>query len=109
MIASWAPSLNAQGLAITASPDGSRGYVAGDFTAVNGAARNRVVALDGSTGAVIAGFAPNVSSRVRSLAATADTLYLFHERTGQRSLPLAPADFDQPAAAAERIWETLGL
>ena len=41
--------------------------------------------------------------------ATADTLYLFHERTGQRSLPLAPADFDQPAAAAERIWETLGL
>jgi hydroxymethylbilane synthase len=41
--------------------------------------------------------------------ATADTLYLFHERSGQRSLPITPADFDQPAAAAERIWKTLGL
>ena len=41
--------------------------------------------------------------------ATADTLCLFHERTGQRTLPLAPTDFDQPAAAAERIWKTLGL
>ncbi len=41
--------------------------------------------------------------------ATVDTLYLFHERTGQRTLPLAAADFDQPAAAAERIWKALGL
>jgi len=41
--------------------------------------------------------------------ATADTLYLFHERTGQRSLTITPADFDEPAAAAERIWQTLGL
>jgi hydroxymethylbilane synthase len=41
--------------------------------------------------------------------ATADTLYLFHERTGQRQLPLAPADFDQPAVAVERIWKALGL
>ncbi|HTZ19483.1 MAG TPA: hydroxymethylbilane synthase [Opitutaceae bacterium] len=41
--------------------------------------------------------------------ATADTLYLFHEQTGQRQLPLTPADFDLPAAAVERIWKTLGL
>ena len=41
--------------------------------------------------------------------ATADKLYLFHERTGQRQLPLVPADFDQPAAAVERIWKALGL
>ena len=41
--------------------------------------------------------------------ATAETLYVFHERTGQRRLPLAPVDFDQPAATAERIWKTLGL
>ena len=41
--------------------------------------------------------------------ATADTLYLFDERTGQRTLPLVPADFDQPAAATERILKTLGL
>jgi hydroxymethylbilane synthase len=41
--------------------------------------------------------------------ATADTLYVFHERTGQRSLPITPADFDQPEAATERIWRMLGL
>ena len=41
--------------------------------------------------------------------ATVDTLYLFHERTGRRSLPITPADFDQPEAATERIWKTLGL
>jgi hydroxymethylbilane synthase len=41
--------------------------------------------------------------------ATADTLYVFHEQTGQRSLPLSPANFDQPAAAVARILQTLGL
>jgi hydroxymethylbilane synthase len=41
--------------------------------------------------------------------ATADKLYVFHEQTGPRDLPLMAADFDQPAAAAERIVQTLGL
>ena len=41
--------------------------------------------------------------------ATPDTLYVFHEKTGLRSLPLTPADFDQPAIAMERILKTLGL
>ncbi len=41
--------------------------------------------------------------------ATPDLLYVFHEATGPRSLPLTPADFDQPAAAADRIVQTLGL
>ncbi len=41
--------------------------------------------------------------------ATADTLYVFHEQTGPRRLPLTAADFDQPAAAAERIVQAMGL
>ena len=41
--------------------------------------------------------------------ATPDTLYVFHEKTGLRSLPLTPADLDQPAIAMERILKTLGL
>ena len=41
--------------------------------------------------------------------ATADTLHFFHEKIGARHLPLAPADFDQPAAAAARILQALGL
>jgi hydroxymethylbilane synthase len=41
--------------------------------------------------------------------ATTDTLYVFHEQCGLRTLPLTPADFDQPAAAVDRILKTLGL
>jgi hydroxymethylbilane synthase len=41
--------------------------------------------------------------------ATADTLYVFHEQTGPRRLPLTPEDFDQPAAAVGRILQGLGL
>lgn len=41
--------------------------------------------------------------------ATDDTLYFFHGETGLRSLPLAPGDFTQPAAAAARILRQLGL
>ena len=41
--------------------------------------------------------------------ATPDTLYVFHEKTGPRTLPLTPEDFDRPAAAMERILQTLGL
>ena len=41
--------------------------------------------------------------------AAGDTLYLFHEAVGQRTVPLTPADFDQPTAAAIRILRQLGL
>jgi hydroxymethylbilane synthase len=41
--------------------------------------------------------------------AATPTLYIFHEKTGPRSLPLAPEDLDQPAAAVERLLRALGL
>jgi hydroxymethylbilane synthase len=41
--------------------------------------------------------------------ATADTLYVFHETTGRRCVPLTPEDFDRPALAVERILKALGL
>ena len=41
--------------------------------------------------------------------AAADTLYLFHETVGRHSVPLAPADFDAPVAAAARVLRSLGL
>ena len=36
------------------------------------------------------------------------TLYFFHEKTGQRSTPLSPDDFAQPAAAVDRILASVG-
>ena len=76
LITTFAPSLNAQGRAVTASPDGRRLYVGGDFTQVNGKAAGRVVALDPGTGARIPGWAPAMSGPVRAIAATPDTVYL---------------------------------
>lgn len=76
LISSFAPTLNAQGLTITTSPDKSRLYVGGDFTSVSGQVRNRAVALNPSTGAVLSGFAPKVNGSVRALVASADTVWV---------------------------------
>ena len=75
LITSWAPTLNAQGRTLEASADGNTIYVAGDFTQVNGTTRNRVAALDATTG-VLRPFNPNVNAHVNSLALSGDTLYV---------------------------------
>ena len=76
LITSWAPSLNAQGMAIAASPDGSRIYVVGDFTSAGGSTRNRVAAFDATTGALITSFNAGTNARARALAVTADAVYV---------------------------------
>ena len=70
LIPGFAPDLNGQALAITASPDGTRVYVVGDFTQVNGQWRVRVAAFDTATGALVAGFRPTLASQGRAVAAT---------------------------------------
>ncbi|MFJ6076886.1 PKD domain-containing protein [Pseudarthrobacter sp. NPDC092419] len=72
----WAPSLNAQALSIAASPDGSRIYVGGDFTSVNGVQRWRVAALDPATGALIPSFAPKMAASVRAITVTNSTVWM---------------------------------
>ncbi|SEO79289.1 PKD domain-containing protein [Trujillonella endophytica] len=76
LITSFAHALDGQVLAVAASPDGSRVYVAGDFTTVDGQSRRRVAAFDTATGALVAGFAPAVQSQVAALAVTNDTVYM---------------------------------
>ncbi|GGC16493.1 LamG-like jellyroll fold domain-containing protein [Cellulomonas carbonis] len=76
LVTSWAPRTNAQVMAITASPDGSRLYIGGDFTQVNGAGVWRVAALDRATGALVTSFLPRPDYRVRAIVATASTVYL---------------------------------
>ena len=61
---------------VTASPDGSRVYVGGDFTAVDGQARYRMAAFDTATGALVADFRPAFSSRVRAIAPAGDRVYV---------------------------------
>ena len=75
LITSFAPDLNGQVLAVTASPDGRRLYVGGDFTSANGQVRNRIAAYDIATGALVADFRPSVSGQVRAIAATNSTVW----------------------------------
>lgn len=72
----WAPSLNAQALNLAASPDGSRIYVVGDFTAANGSGYYRAAAFSTSTGAIISSFRPVMGSSTRSVAASNTVVYL---------------------------------
>ena len=66
-------SLNGQGRAVAAAPDGSRVYVGGEFTTVDGIARGHVAAFDTATGALVSSFHPNLNNRVRALAASGPT------------------------------------
>jgi PKD repeat protein len=75
LIDSFAPAVNGQIRAVTASPDGTRIYVAGDFTAVGAVTRSRIAAFDALTGALITSFDARVDYTVRALVATNTTLY----------------------------------
>lgn len=75
VLTNWAPVLNGQVNAIDASPDGSRIYVGGAFTQVNGSTRNRIVAFDAATGAVIPTFAASANGEVFAVDSTASTVY----------------------------------
>jgi PKD repeat protein len=85
VLTSWAPTLNGQVRAMDASPDGTRLYVVGAFTTVNGATRNRIVAFDTATGAVIPSFAASANGEIFAVTASNSTVYFggnFSQATG---------------------------
>jgi hypothetical protein len=75
LVTSFNHSLNGQGLVAARSPDGTRVYIGGDFTTVDGLTRNRIAAFDTATGALVSTFAPRVGYQVRGIAATNSTVY----------------------------------
>lgn len=75
LITSFVADLNAQALAVTSSPDGSRIYIGGDFTTVNGLTHNRIAAFSTATGALVSTFNSSVYGSVKAIAATNTTVY----------------------------------
>ncbi len=76
LITSFNHTLNAQGRFITASPDGSRIYVVGSFTTVDGATHNRIAAFNTATGALVTGFTASVNSVAYTATATNSAVYV---------------------------------
>ncbi|GAA2726849.1 LamG-like jellyroll fold domain-containing protein [Cellulomonas aerilata] len=89
----FAPRLNSKVEALGASPDGSRLYVGGNFTDVNGdTTRDYLVAYSTATGALDAAFKPSVNGAVRAITATSSTVYLggvFSSVGGQERVRIA--------------------
>ncbi|WP_300681133.1 PKD domain-containing protein [Nocardioides sp.] len=75
LITTFAPSFNAQVKDLAVSPDGTKLYVVGSFTSVNGTARYRAAQFDLTTGALTA-WKPTPNSTVNSVAASNSTVVL---------------------------------
>ncbi|UZN04315.1 PKD domain-containing protein [Cellulomonas sp. S1-8] len=104
LVAAWAPTLNGAAYAIAASPDGSRIYVGGDFTRVNGVARNRFAVLNRATGALNTTFTAGANAAVRTIEASASAVYIggnFNTVGGQDRPRVASFD---ATTGAVRSW-----
>lgn len=75
LITTFAPSFDGQVRVVSASPDGTRLYVGGDFTRVDGAVRRYLAAFDVATGALLS-FAPPVGYHVMAIAQSSTTIYV---------------------------------
>uniref|UniRef100_UPI001E3E9149 PKD domain-containing protein n=1 Tax=Propioniciclava soli TaxID=2775081 RepID=UPI001E3E9149 len=76
VMTSWAPQVNGRIRVVTASPDGSRIYIGGSFSQVNGQPRSRVAAFNTSDGSLVATFAPSAGSDVFGITATNSAVYM---------------------------------
>ncbi|GAA3200743.1 LamG-like jellyroll fold domain-containing protein [Actinocorallia longicatena] len=75
-LTSFNVTLNGRVRALDVSPDGTKLYVGGDFTTVNGTTRNRLAAINLPAGTLATGFTANANAAVTSLKATATALYV---------------------------------
>jgi len=75
LVDGFAPTFNAQVRVVMPSADGTRLYVGGEFTVVNGAPASTIVALKPS-GVIDSNFAPVPDGAVRSIAVKDGTVYI---------------------------------
>ena len=107
LITTFNHSLNAQGLAIAASPNGSTVYVVGDFTTVDG--RNpqpHRCLLDTATGALISTFTGNLNGSTKAVTANNSTVYVggaFTTANGVAHQHLAAFSSSRRAAVVEPV------
>ncbi|GGM13299.1 LamG-like jellyroll fold domain-containing protein [Promicromonospora citrea] len=68
-------TLNGNVTDMAVSPDGTRLYVVGGFTTVDGATRSRIAAFNLPSGSLNTSFAPTMNGNTKAVAATNTTVY----------------------------------
>jgi len=71
----WNPGANGKIWGISASSDGTRVYVGGDFSMIGILGRSHIAAFSSANGALLP-WAPRVSGRVRPIVATSSYVYI---------------------------------
>ncbi len=88
LIDSIAPQVNGQVKVVRSSPDGSRIYIGGSFSQVDGEPRANLAALDANSGALITDFRPTVSGpTVNAIAVTGSNVYVGGRISGVDGTP----------------------
>ncbi|MEU4361788.1 PKD domain-containing protein [Promicromonospora sp. NPDC023987] len=75
LITTFNHTLNGLVTDMAVSPDGTRLYIVGGFTTVDGATRNRIAAFNLPSGTLNTSFAPNMNGNTKAVAATNTTVY----------------------------------
>ncbi|MFZ0161277.1 MAG: hypothetical protein WAL50_19780, partial [Kineosporiaceae bacterium] len=91
----WNPNANGEVRTLETSADGSTVYVGGAFTSIGGTTRQRLAAVNATTGALVTGFTANASATVVTLERVGPTLYAgghFTTLGGQSRQRLAAVD-----------------
>ena len=76
VITSFNPNVNGRVSTMAMSPDGTRLYIGGNFRTVGGVTRNRVAAVNPTTGALITAFNPNAGAPVYAISASSSAVYI---------------------------------
>ncbi|ROR67372.1 PKD domain-containing protein [Agrococcus jenensis] len=102
---SFAPQVNGPIRAVAASPDGTRLYIGGSFTSVNGETRRNFAVLNPTTGALLPGFNASIGGAgVFGIAATGETVYVTGRFTQANGVARQNLAAFATANAALRSW-----
>ena len=76
LLSGWAPAADSSVKAVDVAVDGSRVYVAGNFTTIDGTSRRHVAALDPASGAPISSFSHGLGYAVVDMAVDANGVFI---------------------------------
>jgi PKD repeat protein len=109
--ATFRPTVAGSVLSVEASPDGSKLFIGGAFSSVNGVARKNVASLNPATGAPVSTFDVANDGRVTELAVSNSTVYLgggFTQVNGAVRRSLAAVDITTGSLVSSFVNDLTG-